>query len=175
MRSLFAALAAVVLVLPALAESKVALTGENTKITFVGTKPGGKHEGGFKKLAGTAIVDGDTVKKIEVVIETDSIYSDNEKLTAHLKAPDFFGVKDNPKAKFVSTKIEQADKGVTITGDLTINGKTKSISFPATVVAKEGSLKLTSAFSIDKRDYGMTYGGGKIDDAVALTVSVEAK
>jgi len=175
MRQLFAAIAAVVFVLPAVAESKVALTGENTKITFVGTKPGGKHEGGFKKLTGAAVVDGDTVTKIEVVIETDSLYSDDPKLTAHLKAPDFFGVKDNPKAKFASTKIEKADTGVTITGDLTINGKTKSISFPATIVAKEGSVKITSAFSIDKRDYGMTYGGGKIDDKVALTVAVETK
>ena len=38
------------------AEEKYALTGDNTKITFVGTKKGGKHEGGFKKLAGTATV-----------------------------------------------------------------------------------------------------------------------
>lgn len=175
MRSLFAAIAAIMFTVPVYAETKIALTGENTKISFVGTKPGGKHEGGFKKLAGAAVIDSEVLKKLEVIIETDSIYSDNEKLTAHLKAPDFFGVKDNPKAKFASTKIEKTEKGVSITGDMTINGKTKHITIPATVVAKDGSLKITSTFFIDKRDYGMTYGGGKIDDQVTIQVAVDAK
>src|SRR5260221_54928 len=90
------------------AEQKFALTGDNTKVTFTGTKKGGKHEGGFKKLTGTASMDGDlSTLKIEAEIDTDSLYSDNEKLTAHLKNPDFFGVKDNPKATFKTTKVEK--------------------------------------------------------------------
>ena len=43
MRMLFAAAAALVLALPAIAaEKNVTLNGDNTKITFVGTKPGGQ-------------------------------------------------------------------------------------------------------------------------------------
>src|SRR5688500_10058165 len=174
MRTLLAAAAALVLAGPALADS-VKLTGENTKITFVGTKPGGKHEGGFKTLTGTATVDGGQLTKLHVEIDTESLWSDNEKLTAHLKSPDFFSCKTNPKSTFTSTKIEKTDAGTTITGDLTLNGKTKSISFPATVTTDGGTVKITSAFTIDKRDFGMTYGGGKIDDKVAIQVAVEAK
>ena len=45
MRLFIAAAVTVAIAIPAVAaETKVALTGENTKITFVGTKPGGKHE-----------------------------------------------------------------------------------------------------------------------------------
>jgi polyisoprenoid-binding protein YceI len=175
MRMLFAAAAALVLAGPALADS-VKLTGENTKITFVGTKgAAGKHEGGFKALTGTATVDGGQLTKVEVEIDTDSLWSDNEKLTAHLKSPDFFSVKANPKATFTSTKIEKADAGTTITGDLTLNGKTKSISFPATVSNEGGTLTIKSAFTINKMDFGMTYGGPKIDDKVTIQVAVEAK
>ena len=60
-RSLSALALAILLVASAAAaDVKYALTGENTKITFIGTKPGGKHDGGFKKLTGTATVtDGD--------------------------------------------------------------------------------------------------------------------
>jgi polyisoprenoid-binding protein YceI len=173
MRMLIATITTVVLTLPAVA-ADVKLTGDNTKITFVGTKPGGKHEGGFKTVTGTATVDGNTLARVEVEIDVNSIYSDNEKLTAHLKSPDFFGVKDNPKATFKSTKIDSTD-GVKITGDMTINGKTKSVTFPAQVSYSGGTLKITSDFSIDKRDFGMTYGGGKIDDQVAIKVAVEAK
>ncbi len=42
-----ALLAALVLTASA-ADVKYALTGDNTHITFVGKKPDGKHEGGFK-------------------------------------------------------------------------------------------------------------------------------
>jgi polyisoprenoid-binding protein YceI len=175
MRSLFAALAVTFLATTIFAEEKkVNLTGDNTKVTWVGTKPGGKHEGGFKTLTGTATVDGDKLKSIEVTIETESLYADDAKLTAHLKSPDFFGVKNNPKATFKTTKVDTTD-GVKLTGDLTINGKTKSITFPVNATVSGGTVKITGETSIDKRDYGMTYGGGKIDDQVAIKVAVEAK
>jgi polyisoprenoid-binding protein YceI len=153
------------------------LTGSNTTIKFVGTKPGGKHDGGFKSVKGTASVTGADAAtlKISLDIETDSLYSDNEKLTAHLKSPDFFGVKSNPKVKFVTTKVEKADAGYIITGELTLLGKTKSVSFPATIAVKGDSLNVTANFSIDRTQWGMTYGKGKVDDMVKLSVSVNAK
>lgn len=80
------------------ADTTFALTGDNTKIEFVGTKPGGKHEGGFKKLVGTATVTDGVLSKIDIAIECDSLYSDDEKLTSHLKAPDFFDVKNHTKS-----------------------------------------------------------------------------
>ncbi len=90
------------------------LTSQNTKITFVGTKPGGKHVGGFKSVTGTAAVAGKDVAslKINLDIDTSSLYTDNPMLTNHLKSPDFFGVKSNPKAKFVSTQVAKAVRGM---------------------------------------------------------------
>src|SRR5436309_642780 len=73
-------------------EQKYALTADNTKITWIGTKPLGKHTGGFKTVTGTAVL-GSSGLKIEVDIDTGSLFSDNDKLTNHLKSPDFFGVK----------------------------------------------------------------------------------
>lgn len=177
MRTLIAAVATLALTVPAAAaDTKVALTGENTKVTFVGSKPDGKHEGGFKALTGTATAGADpTTLKLEVEIDMDSTWSDNDKLTGHLKAPDFFSVKDHPKSKFVSTKVAKSDAGYTITGDLTLRGKTQSISFPATIAVAGGGLKLTSEFSIDRTQFGMDYGQGKVDNKVALKVVVDAK
>ena len=161
----------------AAAAEKYALTGDNTKVTFVGAKKNGKHEGGFKKLSGTAAADGAdlTGLKIEVDIDTTSLWSDNEKLTAHLKNPDFFAVKDHPKATFKSTKVEKTDKGYTITGDLTMLGKTKPVTIPAKASADGGTLTITSEFKINKSDWGMNYGKGMIEDQVALKLDVKAK
>lgn len=180
-RSLLALVVALLLSASAgAADVKYALTGENTKVTFVGTKPGGKHNGGFKKLTGNATVTDGNIEtlKIEVDIDTDSLYSDDPsgKLTAHLKNPDFFGVKDNPKATFKTTKIEKTDKGYTITGDLTMIGKTKAVSFPATVGEKDGVLSITSDFKIDRTQWGMNFGSkGQVDKDVAIKLAVTAK
>jgi polyisoprenoid-binding protein YceI len=151
------------------------LDGENTKVTFVGTKPEGKHDGGFKKLTGVIrMADLNPANMtIEVIIETDSLYSDDPKLTGHLKAPDFFDVKTFPNAKFVSSKVESTASGVTVTGDLTLLGKTKTISFPAKVDTSNG-LRLDSEFKIDRTQFGMIYGKGKVHDDVTIQVRVMA-
>lgn len=152
------------------------LTGENTKIEWTGTKKAGKHTGGFKTVKGTCTCEGDPTKAtLDVTIETDSIYSDDEKLTGHLKGKDFFDVKTNPTATFKATKIEKDGEKVKITGDFTLCGKTKSITFPATVTEKDGTMTLNAEFKINRTDYGMSYGAGMIDDDVALKVSVTAK
>ena len=174
MRMLFAAVAAVAFAIPAVA-ADIKLSGDNTKVTFTGTKPDGKHDGGFKTLTGTATVDGDTLSGVQVEIATDSIFTDNPGLTGHLKGPDFFGVKNHPKATFASTKVEKTDKGYNIVGDLTLLGKTKSITIPATISHSGGTLKIDGAVNIDRNDFGMTYGKGKVDAAVSIKVAVEAK
>lgn len=153
------------------------LSDKNTTITFVGAKPNGKHDGGFKGITGTATVTNNdaTTLKISLDIDMNQMYSDNDKLTTHLKSPDFFGVKSNPKAKFVTTKVEKAGDDYKVTGDLTMVGQTKSVTFTAKIAATGDSLALSSNFTIDKTQWGMTYGKGKINDEVKLSVSVKAK
>lgn len=149
------------------------LTGDNTKIEFVGTKADGKHTGGFKTVSGKAEVTGESIA-IAVDIDVASIFSDDPKLTAHLKGADFFAVNDNPKATFKTTKIVKDGDKYNVTGDFTLLGKTKSITFPATITTGD-TFTLKASFTIKRSDYGMTYGAGKINDEVALTVNVTAK
>jgi len=159
------------------AETKFDLTGENAKVTFVGTKPDGKHEGGFKTLTGSAVLSGAdaTSLKITVDIDMDSTFSDNRNLTGHLKSPDFFDVKNHPKAKFISAKVEKAGDNYTVTGTLSLCGKTKEVKFPAKIEVTDTALNLTSEFKINRNDWGISYGRGKISDDVNLALKVNAK
>jgi polyisoprenoid-binding protein YceI len=109
-----------------------------------------------------------------VTIDTDSLWSDNDGLTKHLKNADFFDVKTNPTSKFVSTAIAADGNAYKVTGDLTLNGKTKSITFPAKI-STTGSFSLSADFKIDRTDFGMNYGQGKVDNTVALRIEVTAK
>lgn len=178
MRLLTAVVLAGLLAIPSTAaDVKFPLSGDNTKVTFVGSKPDGKHDGGFKTLTGTATIDGTdaTTLKIAVEIDMNSTYTDTDKLTAHLKSPDFFNVKNNPKAKFATTKVEKSNAGYTVTGNLTLCGKTKEVSFPAKIEVSGDSLTLSSNFKINRNDWGISYGPGKINDDVSLSVTVNAK
>ncbi len=153
-----------------------AINPENTKITFVGTKPDGKHEGGFKTFSGTVKpATGDvTASTISVEIDTTSLYSDNEKLTGHLKAPDFFEVKKHPTAKFTSKaiKAKKAEENThEITGDLTLHGETKEINFPAKIVATDDLLTIDATFTIDRTEFGMAYDPKKVSKTVTITVA----
>lgn len=161
------------LAVSAVAADSFKLTGDNTKIEWTGTKKAGKHVGGFKKLSGTATVDGDKIE-IDVTIETDSIHSDADGLTRHLKTADFFAVKDHPKATFKSTKVVKTDKGYTVTGDFTLLGKKKEISFPATISTGD-ALTLKAEFKINRTDYGMNYGKGQVDEDVSIKLDLTAK
>jgi polyisoprenoid-binding protein YceI len=177
MRTILAVSALALLLAPLARGADYPLNEKNTTITFVGTKPGGKHDGGFKAVSGTASVDSTDLAtlKISLDIDMNTLYADNDKLTNHLKSPDFFGVKSNPKAKFVTTRVEKSGADYQITGELTMIGKTKAVTFPAQISVGGDGLTLSSTFSIDRTQWGMTYGAGKIDNDVKLKVSVKAR
>jgi polyisoprenoid-binding protein YceI len=159
--------------LPASATA-LAITPENTKIEFVGTKAEGKHQGGFKNFSGYLDLEQN---RLEVEIDVDSIYTDTPRLTTHLKSPDFFEVKSYPMASFVSTSLAPStEAGAThlITGDLTLHGVKKPISFPATITPQGAGADLACAFTMNRTDFGMNYGLGKVHNDVAITVSARA-
>jgi polyisoprenoid-binding protein YceI len=160
------------------AETTVPLTGDNTKITFVGTKKTGKHDGGFKKLTGTAKLGADpTALKIDIEIDMDSIWTDNEKVTNHLKTPDFFDAANNPKSKFTVTKVVKDKEKDTykLTGKLDMHGKSKEITMPAKITQTSDGVKLESTFKINRFDWDVNYGKGKVDDNVEIKVKLDAK
>jgi polyisoprenoid-binding protein YceI len=177
LRSL-AVLAALAFAGSAWADDEFKLTPQNTKVSFVGTKANGRHDGGFKNVKGTASVkEGDAATAvIKVDIDVRTIYTDTDKLTNHLKSADFFNVNRNPMAKFVSSKVTKKDDGgYEVTGKLTMNGVTKEITFPATIEATSTNFTLDSTFDLNRHDWKISYGRGQINDQVNMTIKVVAK
>jgi polyisoprenoid-binding protein YceI len=176
----FTALMAALTITAAAPADSLKFNNTASKIEFVGKKKDGSHTGGFKKFTGTMEVpSGDFSKaKVAVEIQVDSISTDNDKLTTHLKSPDFFDVRTNPKATFASTAIKPVagDEGWThlMTGQLTMHGVTKSVSIPVTVQTTETGLKVTGKVTLHRKDFGMTYGEGMVDNDVAVTLTLQA-
>lgn len=153
-----------------------------SKIGWVGSKVTGKHDGGFDAFKGTVdVVDGAPEKsRVDVSIDAASITSDAAKLTGHLKSGDFFDVEKHPKATFVSTEVKKGgDKGAshTITGNLTIKGISKSITFPAKVAVSDAEVTVDAEFAINRRDYSLNYAGMPNDlirDDVVIKLAIKA-
>lgn len=149
----------------------VSINQETSKVEFTGSKVTGKHVGGFKKFTGTIdLVNGKAEESsVSVDIDMMSVFSDADGLTKHLQTGDFFEVEKFPKASFASTKIvADASKGAdnfTVTGDLTMRGVTKSITFPAKISVKPEEVSVETEFVISRKDFGIAYAG-KADDLI---------
>lgn len=157
------------------AAESLTLDSEKSKIEFIGKKPDGKHVGGFKafKASGNADFQNHATNKLEIVIDTTSIWSDNEKLTNHLKNPDFFDVRKYPTITFTATKIAPKGEGkADITGDLTMLGKTVAITVPAKVGVDEERITINTNFKLDRTKWGMAYGTGNIENDVEVTAQM---
>lgn len=153
-----------------------------SKFEFVGSKAVGSHPGGFKKFNGAATLAGDKIEggSVEVEIDMESTFSDSEKLTGHLKNEDFFDVPNHKTSKFVSTSIEKGGKDAThtITGNLTLRGKTKSIKFPATIAVDGDAATVKAEFFIKRQDYDIVYKGkadNLIKDEVVIKLDLKLK
>jgi len=155
------------------------ITPATSKVEFIGSKKvGGSHHGGFKSFNGVVelVSDKPEIKTIVIDIDTTSIFTDDEKLTGHLKTKDFFEVDTYPTARFLTTEIKPGgENGATHTlvGNLMLHGVTKSISIPATVHVDGDSMTLTSEFALDKKPFGIA-GGAVIRDDVVIKLDVKA-
>jgi polyisoprenoid-binding protein YceI len=166
---------------PVAAAQKYVITPENSKIEFIGAKVTGHHNGSFKKFSGTVDYSGQVeTSRVSITIDSSSLETDTPDLTKHLKTADFFDVGKYPEAKFESTAIKPGgEKGAshTVTGNLTLHGVTKSVSFPATITVSAGAINVESSFAINRKDFAINYPGKTDDlirDDVALTLHVKA-
>lgn len=158
--------------------SEIALSPDNTLIQFVGTHVGPSPDpnartGNFSDFQGSVTAADDEVSAISVEIQMASVSTPMDKLTNHLQAPDFFDVRQFPTASFQTTSIVPDEDGKhMITGELTLHGETKEISFPAEISMTDGQLDLMATLTLDRTEFGMTQNTDKVNKEVALTIGV---
>jgi len=140
---------------------------EGSTVSWVGSKITGSHDGGFHAFDGEIVLVGDdpAASRVRVVIDTTSLWSDNENLTGHLKSPDFFEVETYPTATFTSSSIEPSEEGYAVSGNLELHGVTKSIVFPAAISIEERRITARAEFFVKRFDWGIVYPG-KPDDLI---------
>lgn len=141
-----------------------------SSITWLGKKVTGSHNGTISLKSGSLNVNGKNVTGGTFVIDMTSIKDadGSDKLEGHLKADDFFGSAKFPTSTFVITKVAGKGANVTVSGNLTIKGITKPLSFPATVAVNgDGTVSaLAGKITVDRTKYDIRYGSKSFFDSI---------
>lgn len=182
-RTLLPALVAA-LALPALAQDVYKIDPVHSQVGFKVRHFMAKVSGRFAKFEGTIKVDNADIAKssVEVNIDAASVNTDNEARDKHLRSADFFEVERYPRITFRSTAVKEVAKGkLEVTGDLSIRGVTKRVTFPITNAGthevRPGKVKagfIDGALRINRMDFGVKYGPGVVGEDVDIELNVEA-
>lgn len=140
-------------------------------VTWKATKVVGGHDGNVKIKSGKVTVEGNIIKSVDIVVDMSSISCRdledaeyNKKLVDHLKSADFFDVAKHNTASFKLTSVKDG----TATGNLTMKGISKPVTFPAVFTTEGGITKSTINLKVNRLDWGLKYNSGKFFDPKKL-------
>jgi polyisoprenoid-binding protein YceI len=135
----------------------------------------------FGNMTGELNLDKDNPAKSSVSIEIpiSGLVTASEKLSGHMKSKDFFDAERFPTAKFVSTNVKVNKLTAVITGNLTILGVTKPVRLSANLSGngpnlfknKVETVGFHAKTSINRSEWGMTYGVPGVADKVDLEIT----
>lgn len=101
----------------------------------------------------------------------------------HFMSPDFFNAGENTDVTFTSTSIEvTGETTALITGDLTLNGMTKSVVLDAVLngvtdahpMAKKPWAGFDATTTLSRTEFGMGKFAPYVGDDVSINISIEA-
>ena len=139
------------------------IDAQKSKITWVGKKVTGQHNGTVNLAEGSFTSIGKNITGGSFTIDMTSI-KDAEasaRLEGHLKSDHFFSTEKFPKSTFVITKIKS--KGTdqyAIKGNLTIKGITNEVEYPATIKITKNQLTATAKIIVDRTKFDIKFRSG---------------
>jgi len=171
--------------LPALAQDTYKIDPVHSEISFKIRHLLAKVNGRFTKFSGTVKVDTKDITKssVEVSIEAASINTDVEAGTITSAATPSLMWPSTHAITFKSTAVKEVAKGkLEVTGDFTLHGVTRRITFPISNAGTGPGMQpgvvvagfVDGMLTIDRNDYGIKTFPGALGDEVAIALNVEA-
>ncbi|MFI6334280.1 YceI family protein [Streptomyces sp. NPDC050535] len=94
-----------------------------------------------------------------ITIDAASLNTKNTKRDVHLRGADFFDVEKHPTLVFTATDVTPTGDGTAqVTGELTVRGVNRALSFTATASeASADAVTLTAELPVERSEFGMTW------------------
>lgn len=140
--------------------------------------------GSINSLKGTVVYNEQDITKssVQATADTSTVNTNVEKRDQDLKSPKFFDVAQFPQLSFKSTSMSKSDGKLTLTGDLTMHGVTKTVTLdldgPAPPQTDKNG-KTRSGFSasgvLKRTDFGVGagYPTAVVGEDVKFSIDVE--
>lgn len=165
--------------------TKYALDASHSQIIFSYNHLGfSTTYGMFSGFEGSIMFDekNPEASSVSVSMPVKSMFTGWEKRDGHFMSPDFFGASDDDLVSFVSTSISvTGENTAVITGDLTMNGVTKSVDLATTMnsagqhpMAGKPWLGFDAETTLLRSDFGVGAFAPAVSDEVAIKISLEA-
>jgi len=145
--------------------------------------------GMFRDIDGSYIHDvkNKKINDINIIINTDSLFTNDEKRDEHLKSPDFLHVDKYPEMVFKATDIKINNDETIINGNLTLLGITKPLvltgkinkigKYPFGGIIKPYVMGISAKGTIKRSDHAMMYAikDNLVGDEIELIIEFEAR
>jgi polyisoprenoid-binding protein YceI len=152
-------------------EKDLTISTEVSSVEWIGEKVAGKHNGtisikeGSLHLHNGHLTAGKVVINMETITCSDLEGEWSQKLVGHLNSPDFFDVSNHKTSLLEITSVVAKEGNIhTISGNLTIKGISKPISFPANIEWKDNKFAAYATVEVDRTLYDIKYGSGQFFD-----------
>ena len=121
--------------------------------------------GRFNEVEGKIELNGSdmTSLSVDVSIKTGSYSSNNPGGENAVKSPAFLDAAKYPEINFKSKRVNENNGNLSITGELTIHGVTKEVSFPFKIInpSKDptglNTVAASATLEINRQDYGIKF------------------
>jgi len=149
-----------------------------SKVHFVIKNFGINTGGDFKGLKGNIVFRPENIasSKFNVTVSASTIDTDNEMRDKNLVSDEYFDAAKFPVIRIISTKIEKTNKTASgfyyFTGNLTMHGITKTISFPFQADKQKDGFLFTGEFEINRLDFGVGEKSVVLGSKVIVSLSV---
>ena len=146
-------------------------------------------KGSFSGLSGTLSEHptDSSLSRVEASIDVATINTGDAQRDGHLKSADFFEAEKYPTMTFKSTKVERkADDEYRVTGDLTIHGVTKPVTFAVEGPSAPNKdpwgntrIGLSATTKINRKDFGLNWnaaletGGILVGEDVQIALELQ--
>ena len=128
--------------------------------------------GVFRELSGHGTVAPDGQVSGTVTVAAASIDTKNTRRDTHLRSADFFDSGNHPDITFTADGFRPSGQDVTVSGELTVRGRTRPLSFGAAATFHgDGEIRLDAEVRINRADFGLTWNAlGMVPLTSTLTV-----
>jgi len=178
------AFAAFAFALPADAADRWVVDKSHAHVTFMADHLGfSVVHGQFREFDADIAFDPERIEdtRVSFTIKAESIDTFWPRRDEHIRSADFLNVAEHPEITFVSTAVTRTgDSTATVTGDLTMIGETRPVTFEATLnklganpFTNQPLAGFTVTGEIRRADWGMSYGGDAFAAVIPVRVDLE--